>query len=131
MRLLATTIAAATLAFGLARGATEARPAGAVHAMPSTWYKCPTGATLEVLGNDSRCHYAPSVTVYPLAGCPYGTTPTVDGIPTNVDSCNSGKTPSPRTCSDTRYQKVVVAGADRCEYVTVRPSQAPNIAATI
>lgn len=94
---------------------------------PSLWFKCPTGAKLEVVGAGARCTFAPVVVLEPAADCELGWWVVVDGAskPAGADACSNGTQTVRRTCGATLV--VVPKGLDRCERVSSRSAEPPKI----
>jgi hypothetical protein len=116
-------VAAAVLCAGLGgRGAT-APTAG----QPSTWYRCATGATLEVMGTASRCTFSPVVVLEPLMECARGWWVVVDGT-AGADACSNGTQTVSRACAAGVTLVVLPKREDRCERVAARAAEPPQTA---
>ena len=92
----------------------------------STWYRCATGATLEVLGAASRCTFTPVVVLEPLAECARGWWVVVDGAAA-ADACSNGTQTIQRSCSAGVTLVVVAKREDRCERVAARAPEPPQV----
>lgn len=127
MRVLHGLLAAGALLLGSGFAST------AVHRpMPSTWYKCATGASLEVVGTGTRCTFAPVVVLDAMTECAAGWWVVVDGAawPAGADACTNGTRTVNRSCAPRDTLVVVPKGGDRCERVSVRAPEPPKTPVT-